>query len=289
MRAKRVRLVLVLAAALAPSSAAGFSPARPERRDIFSANRLFVLDADPKTGVNTVYAADDRATPLWSFPGTVWLADALVSNDGTIVAVVGWSFVRDDDLPAEGAVVFRNRDGVFRSYSVSDLCPHPLRTRDIGPGPVGNFWRTWQTGAWSDGERLVVRTTGGLDYVFHLADGTVAVRRPNIHILSKWCVVVPALALGATAAGVWGYPRLRRGGWPRVRRALSQGLLWFVCYLAPLGSAAYWVIGGAEPPWQLVAMLGALMVALLAAAYGFATAWTDTALRPRPPETRTAS
>lgn len=162
---------------LGSSSAQAFSPAKPRRHDVFSPNGAFVLDVDPGNETNTVYATADRSRPLWSFREHIWLAEVLVSNDGTVVAVLQWRYVREDDLREVGGIWFHNKGGIFKVHSVAELCPNPRRTSDVGPGPVGDFWRTWYTDVTNTGERFVLYTTGWYDYELRFSDGEVISKR----------------------------------------------------------------------------------------------------------------
>src|SRR4051812_34432358 len=114
MRVRPAGLLCLLTLALTGSTASAYSVAPPRRQAVFSPNRAFVLDADPDAKVNTVYSTADRATPLWSFPGVLWVSDVNLSNDGAVVAVVSWPFIQERSLPGDGAVSFYNRDGLFR-------------------------------------------------------------------------------------------------------------------------------------------------------------------------------
>ena len=181
----------------ADSTASAFKPGPPQRHAVYSPNKAFVVDVDPDRKVNTVYAAND-ARPLWSFPGRIWLEKVCLSNDGTVAAIVAWTHVKEESLPEIEGVVFWDKDGAFKSYSVHELCPDPKRTEDLGSGPVGEFWRTWYTDSWADGERVWLRTTGGLDYEFRLADGEITGRWRNESRLDR---IRSALSRGS--AGAW--------------------------------------------------------------------------------------
>jgi hypothetical protein len=110
-------LAPVAALVVAPVTGYATSFGTPERHDVFSPNGQFVLDVDPKTDTLTVYAVTDRNTPLWSFSKPIWHAPFFLSNDGKVVTSAAWKFVRTYDLHDTDCVLFRNKDGVFRSYS----------------------------------------------------------------------------------------------------------------------------------------------------------------------------
>src|SRR5437016_3192553 len=78
-------------------------PQWPERRDIFSPNRRFVVDVNPKAERFTVYSAADRHRPLWSFsrpdpPTLDWRNDYFLSNDGKALLLVNGVRLKEDEL-----------------------------------------------------------------------------------------------------------------------------------------------------------------------------------------------
>ena len=111
--------MIVLLVAASPCLATSY--AQPERHDVLSHNRAFVLDVNPKTKVHAVYDASDRTKPLWSFSKSVWHYPFLVSNDGTVVATVGWKHVKAEHIAESVGVSFWNKDGEFRTYPLRDL------------------------------------------------------------------------------------------------------------------------------------------------------------------------
>lgn len=161
---------------LACADASAYSPPWPKRHDVYSPNMAFVIDIDPVSEMNTVYAVDDRSHPIWSFPGSLYLCKVFLSNDGEVVAILGWKYVREQDIPNAGAIEFRNKDGVFKSYTLRELCPNPKRTQEVGPGPIGDFWRTWYSPVDSNGERFVMSTTDRYEYEFRFSDGQMTDR-----------------------------------------------------------------------------------------------------------------
>ncbi len=203
------------------SQATSFAP--PKRHSVSSPNGGFVLDVNPDTRINTLYSAADKRRPLWSFTGLVWLEPILVSNDGKVVVRVASPYVEDQDIAGTTAVEFLNRDGVVQSYTLSDLCPRPAKTSDVGVGPVGDFWRTWHTKVEQDGERIWLTTAEGYRgyrYEFRMSDGQVLDKR-----LVLAGVVVPR-SLG-TAAGfaILFSILLAFWCWRRRRRAQLVGLV----------------------------------------------------------------
>src|SRR5262249_27776749 len=130
----------------------------------------FVLDVNPETETHTVYSAQDRTQPLWSFSAPVWQAPFFLSNDGAVVVKPGWRHVQVDDLTQATGVTFWNRQGKFRTYTLTELCPNPPKTQDVGVGPIGDFWRTWYTDADQDDETFILRTTCDIEYRFRVSD-----------------------------------------------------------------------------------------------------------------------
>ncbi len=181
---------------LVASPANAYSPGRPQRHDVLSLNGLYVLDVDPIAEVNTVYSVADRTKPIWSFRGKLWHCKELLSNDGTVVVIVHWPFVTEERLADSTGIEFRNRDGAFKSYSVGELVPDPPLTQDIGPGPIGDFWRTWYSGINDEGDEFSLQTTGIYDYRFRFSNGEMISRtwRPRFHR--------PHVIAGAVVAGL---------------------------------------------------------------------------------------
>src|SRR5262245_8637977 len=101
----RIWSVLALLACCSQALATSYAP--PKRRDVYCSNRAFVLDVNPETNVHTVYAADHRTKPLWSFSRPVWHYPFLLSDDGSVVATVAWEHIREEDIANENGVEFR--------------------------------------------------------------------------------------------------------------------------------------------------------------------------------------
>jgi hypothetical protein len=174
----------------------GYKPAPPVRHDVFSPNGAFVLDVDPEGKRLTVYAAADRATPLWSFDREVWQESHFLSDDGQVVGLVTWRFVQVDELADGVCVEFWNRTGRFRQYTFAELCPH---AGNIGfeAGPVGDFWRKWYSAVDADGTTLWVRTTDEFEFTFALDDGRMIKRsRVGQPEWAWWLLLVLVLAAG---------------------------------------------------------------------------------------------
>jgi hypothetical protein len=195
--------MLVLLLTAAPAFATSY--ARPKRHDVLSPNGAFVLDVRPDTKVHTVYAFRDRSKPLWSFSCTVWHFPFLVSDDGRVVATVAWEHIPVQAIVGAKAVRFRNKDGEFRSHLLRDLCPDPPKTKEVGRGPIGDFWRTWYTKVQNDGDTFTIRTTCETEYRFRYADGELVGSRPvGWRGLRPWVLAVgSALGLVSVAVAFW--------------------------------------------------------------------------------------
>jgi hypothetical protein len=207
-----LRAIFVLV--VTTSSCFATSYTKPERHDVFSHNRAFVLDVNPKTEVHTVYDVRDRTKPLWSFSKQVWHYPFLLSNDGTVVVTVAWKHVQAEHLADAIGVRFWNRDGEFRTYPLRDLCPDPPKTKDVGVGPIGDFWRTWYFDVNDDGEAFTILTASRI-LTFRFADGEMVERSA-----SRWQgregppewmpVALSALAIVSFAAILCRLGRCRR-------------------------------------------------------------------------------
>jgi hypothetical protein len=167
----------VLVVLLTASPAFVTSYAAPERQDVYSRNRAFVLDVNPETDIHSLYDVRDRSTPLWTFSRGIWYGPILVSDDGAVVAIVAWEHVQVDDIADVKAVEFWNRSGEFRSYPLTELCPNPPKTQDVGIGPIGGFWRTWHADHEDAGDGFRLMTTRCAEYVFRYSDGELTLRR----------------------------------------------------------------------------------------------------------------
>lgn len=196
----RLALVAIL---FATPSALAFSVSKPERHDVFSHNRAFVLDVNPDTKTHTVYDVRDRTKPLWSFscPVGLYQDPFLLSDDGQVVATIAARYISVERVANAKAVTFWNKGGEFRSHGLRDLCPDPPKTWDVGGGPIGDFWRTWYTEVEAHGGSFSIYTTRGVECRFQFADGELVDR--SYFGLRKWIIWVSLMA-GAVAvvAGV---------------------------------------------------------------------------------------
>lgn len=190
----RMTLGLLL---LIPVPASAFKPAPPERHDVFSPNRQFVLDVDPKTKTNTVYLVNDRKNPLWSFEGVIWLGPAFLADDGNSVAVISWEHVQVEGLREETCIRFRNKGGLLKSYTFGEICPNPRRQGWFERGPVGSFWRVWYSNAEQKGNLLRVATTDLYEYTFSLENGSIVATRFQVgSFLRKYWTWIAGLIVG---------------------------------------------------------------------------------------------
>lgn len=195
--AKNMRRSILFLLLLATGDALAYSPAPPTRHNVHSANGAFVLDVDPGASRLTVYAADNRDKPLWSFDCDVWQENHFLANDGKVVAIVSWRFVQVEHLDDGVCIEFWNNTGKFKEYSFAEVCPYPRRYW-LEPGPVGSFWRTWYSEAEGNGTNLRVRTTYEFEYVFAMDDGRIfETTRVGLPWWSWWALLL--LSLGGVA------------------------------------------------------------------------------------------
>lgn len=110
--------VIGLLALLLTCTDAGATPPGHERHSIGSPNGAFVLEIYPRGQRNTVYVAGDHGRPLWYFYEDLSLREIFLSNECAVVSIIRQPFVHAEDLFSTVGVQFRNKDGVFRSYSV---------------------------------------------------------------------------------------------------------------------------------------------------------------------------
>ena len=168
-------IIFALTLLLASESFA-FSPARPKKHDLFSENGKYVVDVDPEAKLFTVFAANNRGRPLWSFSRPVQFGSHFLSNDGNSIAIVHWRFVGVDFLDEGVCVEFWNETGKFVEYRFNKICPYPRQfwiNVWLVDGPVGEDWRTWYTELELNGDTLRVRTTDEFEYSFSMLDGRI--------------------------------------------------------------------------------------------------------------------
>jgi hypothetical protein len=197
---------------LAPSPCLAYKPAPPERRDVFSPNRLFVLDFNPDTNIHTVYATANRKKPLWSYSAPAWLGPVFLSNDGRVVAVLAWKHVQIDGLGPAECVGFWDRTGKFKSYTFGTLCPEPRSRWFFEVGPVGSFWRVWYSSADQKGDELRVATTDLHEYTFSMKDGSILDERLLVMNLIRRYWLFGVLSVGLSVVAFVAVRRIRRRG-----------------------------------------------------------------------------
>ncbi len=164
-----------LLALLCSSELLAFSPARPKQHEVFSPNHRFVLDVNPASKEQRVYASGDRSKELWSLTEEVWQEQFYVADDGESVAIVYGCFTTVEP-PVGLAVRFVGREGKRNSYSTEQLCLAPYTTTQV-VGPIGDKWRRWLHRLWQQGPELLLTTVDGHEYRFSLATGRVVGHR----------------------------------------------------------------------------------------------------------------
>lgn len=164
-------LILVLTLVFQLSSHAT-SIAEPKSETIKSTNGKYTLVTDPKTKTHKVYSSDNLKEPLWSFEFDLDHSPIYLANDGKSICHLAWRYVKEDNLNQD-CVTFRSAKGVFKSYPFSEICADPLKTQDVGIGPIGDFWRTWYREAKSDSETVTVKTTRDKTFTFSIKDGKI--------------------------------------------------------------------------------------------------------------------
>ncbi len=173
-RNNALRLVLLMLAMCCAGELQAFKPARTQQHDVFSPNRKFVLDVNPASKVQRVYASEDRSKELWSFTQEIWQETFYVADNGESVAVVYWCFCTVEQAGPAVRIVAKN--GTRFSYSTAQLCRVPYTTKQV-IGPIGDFWRRWLHRSWQDGSDLVLSTVDGHEYRFSLATGRITGHR----------------------------------------------------------------------------------------------------------------
>ena len=186
-----------LALLLCATRASATSYASPVRHDVASRNGAFVLAVDSETEVHVVYAATDRATPLWSFSSSTWHEPMLVSDDGRVVARLPWLFTGLDAIGSGVGIEFRDASGLFRIQPLSTLCPDPERTDNRGP--IGPDWRTWMRHVEDRGTTFEVTTTCGEFVELRYADGDIVHRSMT---RDAWLLLVSLGGLATVTAAL---------------------------------------------------------------------------------------
>lgn len=178
----------------------------PGRRDFPSPNGSFVLDADPESGVYTIYAASNRATPVWSFRSQYYYWENFVADDGS--AVCG---VLDAELPrgplAIAAITFWNQSGATQAYNVDELCPNPPRVWAPKGQRFADGTVRWRDAVALDGNVLKLTTARNVRFAFRLSDGAIISRVEPMVTPQR---VLIAVAVLVVVLGLAGYKLHRR-------------------------------------------------------------------------------
>lgn len=211
-----LRLVLLTLAIFCAAELQAFSPVRPTQHDVYSPNRKFVLDTNPASRNQRVYALEDRSKELWSFTEEIWQEQFFVANDGESVAVVYWCYCRVERTGPAVRIV--GRKGTLFTYSTAQLCSAPYTTEQV-VGPIGDFWRRWLHRSWQVGSALVLSTVDGHEYRFSLATGRIIEHRlvdpmPMNDGYVAWQntkLVFAVLVSAAIAATIWFFRKRKLG------------------------------------------------------------------------------
>ena len=196
-------LLLLLVAARA--SATSF--ASPTRHDVKSQNGAFVLDVDPETSTHVLYATNDRGKPSWSFSRPISYERILVSNDGKVVAVLPWGYIRLETIH-EAGIEFWSAGGLLMIQPLARICPDPAIIK--GPGPIGATWRTWIAHVDDDGTSFAVTTTCGSIVRLRYVDGALLDSRMTTSRRLAWCLRGTLAGVAAAGFVTWQHRRRRR-------------------------------------------------------------------------------
>jgi len=215
-RNNEFRLLLLMLALLCAVELHAFKPVHPMQHDVFSPNHRFVLDVNPASNEQRLYASEDRSNALWSFTEDVWQETFYVADDGESVAVVYWCFCRVERTGPAVRIV--GRKGTLFTYSTAQLCSAPYTTEQV-VGPIGDFWRRWLHRSWQVGSALVLSTVDGHEYRFSLATGRIIEHRlvdpmPMNDGYVAWQntkLVFAVLVSAAIAATIWFFRKRKLG------------------------------------------------------------------------------
>jgi len=133
------------------------------RHEVISKNGAFVLDVNPDAERNTIYFADDRTRPLWSFKGVLKtdVKKILLADDGSVVALIGGSEMDDGTLKRGEGVRLIDRTGATRSHDYEDF----NRASTFSYGCGGNA-ALWFDEVIDHGDRFVIQTRDGKEHTF---------------------------------------------------------------------------------------------------------------------------
>jgi hypothetical protein len=134
------------------------------RHEIYSQNRLFVLDVDPEANRNTIYPTADRTRRLWSFDGVLTndVKQILLANDGAVVALIGGGDVIINDRSGAEGIRLIDRFGATRLHRMAEPRGKPT------PGSYGcsGGVASWYSESIDHGDWFVIRTLDGKKHPF---------------------------------------------------------------------------------------------------------------------------
>ena len=135
----------------------GTSFSEPKRTKIFSENQDYYLIVNPHLKEHKVF--DKSGNVIWQFKSSVWHIEFVLSNDGESVCLVNWEFVKDNDLLNYPAITFYKKGTAPKTISLGNIIKRPPKTRNVGPGPIGDFWHTWRQGVSYSNGNVVIQLT----------------------------------------------------------------------------------------------------------------------------------
>lgn len=161
---------LVLTACLVSVSGIAFATtyAPPRNRTVSSENGDYELRIDPSAGELSAYEkASGRK--LWKVKRKIWLEEYFLSNDGKILLVAKWEWVKYENLKSPAVLIYREGE-LEISYTYIKLSK-PRRIKLLGEGPIGSFWRVWRSGVKQKNQKVTIWTSGWGTRIFDLSAG----------------------------------------------------------------------------------------------------------------------
>ena len=161
------------------SSAFCTSYAPPQNREVVSENGKYMLYVDSKKGVHTVFDISGVKKQLWNFKHSVWHFPFLISNDGKTVVTISWRHVQDKNgvektpIKDKTAVIFWRDGKEWKSYKFDKVFPNPPQTKNVGVGPIGDFWRTWYHDVAVSGDTFSILLTNDKIKTFSFTSGEI--------------------------------------------------------------------------------------------------------------------